>query len=119
MSRRNPRHRNNVVMVNNEEWNQRFFKACQIAKEPRFMDQSVKIIGWKAFRRGGLVAANPEADIVITGLAMTGNKPPSFSDYIAEINRAENVGLNDDGELQMNLVIEITYYHRGKKGETS
>lgn len=108
------RRRNNILLVNNDEWNDRFFKACQFAKDPRFMNQKVEIIGWKAYRRGGLIDYRDETHIVITQEAMSGLQPPSFSDYIKFINEHDNAGINDDGSVKLNLILEITYVAKKK-----
>lgn len=114
MSRKH-RERNNVMLVNNDEWNERFFKACQAAKDNRFMEQKVRIIGWKAYRRGGLIDYRGESNIDITALAMTAANPPSFSEYIKLINQHDKAGINDDGEVTLSLTIEITYLAKKKK----
>lgn len=113
MSRKH-RERNTVMLVNNDEWNNRFFKACQAAKDGRFMDQQVSIIGWKAYRRGGLIDSRSETKIVITYEAMTGAKPPSFSEYIKLINKHDKAGINDDGDVTLSLTIEIACMARKK-----
>lgn len=110
------RHRSNVMLVTNEQWNDRFFKACQFAKDGRFMNQKVEIIGWKAFRRGGLIDDRGETKIDITHAAMSKLTPPSFSDYIKFINEHDKAGINDNGEVTLSLTIEITYYCRRKSG---
>lgn len=114
MSRKH-RERNNVMLVNNDEWNARFFKACQAAKDGRFMDQVVKIIAWKAYRRGGLIDHRDETSIVITHEAMSGSAPPTFSDYIELINKHDKAGINDDGSVTLSLTIEISYLAKKKK----
>lgn len=112
---RKHRMRNNVMLVNNDEWNDRFFKACQFAKDGRFMDQKVEIIAWKAFRRGGLIDYRDETRIDITHEAMSGSNPPSFSDYIRIINGTSKAGINDDGSVTLSLTIEISYMAKKKK----
>jgi len=114
MSRKH-RMRNNVLLVNNDEWNQRFFKACQFAKDGRFMEQKVEIIAWKAYRRGGLIDQRDETRINITQEAMSGLQPPSFSDYIRLINQHDQAGINDDGSVTLSLTIEIRYLAKKKK----
>lgn len=112
--REQTRYRSNVMLVNNDQWNARFFKACQSTKDSRFRDQKVAIVAWKAYRRGGLVGYCEETDINITEAAMTGAEPPSFSDYIEFINEHDKAGLNDDGELTLSLTMAITYQPRKK-----
>ncbi|QXO10275.1 hypothetical protein pEaSNUABM37_00316 [Erwinia phage pEa_SNUABM_37] len=111
---RKQRARNNVLLVNNDEWNERFFKACQAAKDNRFIDQKVAIIGWKAYRRGGMIDYRGETNIDITVTAMTMVNPPSFSEYIKLINEHDKAGINDDGEVTLSLTIEISYYAKKK-----
>ena len=114
MSRKH-RMRNNVMLVNNDQWNERFFNACQFAKDGRFMNQKVEIIAWKAYRRGGLIYQRDVTSINITHEAMSGAKPPSFSDYIKFINEQDKAGINDDGSVTLSLTIEISYMAKKKK----
>lgn len=113
MSRKH-RERNSVMLVNNDEWNDRFFKACQAAKDGRFMDQKVTIIAWKAYRRGGMIDFRTETNIDITLPAMSGLKPPSFTDYIKFINEHDKAGINDDGNVTLSLTIEVKCLARKK-----
>lgn len=108
------RQRNDIRLVNNDQFNDRFFKTCQHVKDPRYMEQKIHIIAWKAYRRGGLVDMKEESQVDITGLVMMANEPPSFSEYIAAINTQDKQSLNDDGGLTVMLTMEITYMYRGK-----
>ena len=111
---RKPHLRNNVMLVSNDEWNRRFFKACQFAKDGRFMDQQVAIIAWKAYRRGGIIDYRDDTHINITHEAMVGHAPPSFSEYIKLINQHDRAGINDDGNVTLSLTIEVKYAVRKK-----
>lgn len=108
------RERNSVMLVNNDEWNDRFFKACQAAKDGRFMNQQVNIIAWKAYRRGGLIDFRTDTKIDITLEAMSGQKPPSFSKYIELLNQHDQAGINDDGAVLLSLTIEVKCVARKK-----
>lgn len=108
------RQRNDIRLVNNEMFNDRFFKACQVIKDGRYMEQQVNIIAWKAYRRGGMIAMNEECALNITGLVMTAQSTPPISEYIKVLNEHGRAGINDDGDVTVMLTMEMTYLYRGK-----